>query len=78
MLQEWSSTLEYERNFAAREKRLRRWANQRGLTLRKSRRRDPRYCDYGRYWLLHNLTNVVVAGDSNGGHLDEIEAYLTS
>ncbi len=78
MLQEWSSSIEYEQNTAACEKRLRRWANKRGLTLRKSRRRDPRLCNYGRYWLVDNLSNVIVAGCSNGGRLDEIEAYLTS
>src|SRR3712207_211748 len=34
-----------------RENRLRRMAQRQGLTLQKSRRRDPYALDYGKYWL---------------------------
>jgi hypothetical protein len=62
-----------------REQRLRRAAERQGLSLTKSRRRDPRAVDYGGYMLVVMLTNAVVAG----GHpwpysldLDEVEHEL--
>jgi hypothetical protein len=65
-----------------RENRLRRMADRRGLRLVKSRRRDPRAVDYGRYMLVDQATNVVVAGTGAIGRpiwtLDQIEAWLTS
>jgi hypothetical protein len=59
-----------------RENRLRRAADRRGWQLRKSRRRDPWARDYGRYWLIDVDTNSVVAGDTDGCTLDQIEEYL--
>lgn len=47
-----------------RETRLRRMAERQGLRLVKSRRRDPRALDYGRYWL---------AAPEQGHKVDECE-----
>lgn len=59
-----------------RENRLRRMADRQGLTLRKSRRRDPRAPDYGVYWLM-DRANVLAPGDGPGLTLDEVERRLT-
>ena len=69
----------------SREARLRRAAVRQGLTLRKSRRRDPRALDFGRYWLIRGDETMVsavlgdpdVLGGERGVTLDEVEAYLT-
>ncbi|RZU16412.1 hypothetical protein EV645_3977 [Kribbella rubisoli] len=59
-----------------RENRVRRAAERQGLQLEKSRRRDPRAIDYGRYWLRQD--DEIVYGDSRtGATLDEVEQYLT-
>ncbi len=59
-----------------RENRLRRMAERQGLTLTKSRRRDQRALDYGRWHIIEAATgNVVIGGD--GFTTDEVEAYLT-
>ena len=64
-----------------RETRLRRAADRQGLRLERSRRRDPRATDYGRYWLLDLATDEIVAGaddlDRPSMTLDEVEAWLT-
>lgn len=70
-----------------RENRLRSMARRQGLTLAKSRRRDPRALDYGTYCLLrvetaggHWRGRALVAGDQNTGYgmsLDDIERALT-
>ncbi|MBR7833486.1 hypothetical protein KDL01_09430 [Actinospica durhamensis] len=57
-----------------REIRLRRAAERQGLKLTRSRRRDERALDYGKYWLLRGDEKVTPA---EGVGLDEIEAYLT-
>lgn len=54
-----------------RENRLRRVAQRRGLTLTRSRRRDVRAFDYGRYWLTDDLGQVV-----RQGTVDQIEEFL--
>lgn len=57
-----------------RETRLRRMAERQGLTIRKSRRRDPRAIDYGRWWVVHS------GGDRRLVELkdtDALERYLT-
>ncbi len=59
-----------------RENRLRRMAARQGLTLTRSRRRDPRALDYGLYWLSDGGGEHVT--DPEGIHLDEVERYLTS
>jgi hypothetical protein len=62
------------------ENRLRRAAERQGLRLVKSRRRDPRAFDYGKYMLVDVQTNGVVFGvvaGHIGADLDEVEAYLT-
>jgi hypothetical protein len=65
-----------------REDRLRRVANRRGLRLLKSRRRDPRAADHGRYILVDATTNSVAYGIWNNNWaeatLDQIEEYLSS
>lgn len=60
-----------------RENRLRRMAERQGKRLVKSRRRDPRAVDYGRYW-LHSIENhAVVLGGQFGVSLDDVEEELT-
>jgi hypothetical protein len=65
-----------------RENRLRRMAERQGLRLEKSRRRDPRAIDYGRYMLVNAELNAAVAGTTATGRheftLDDVEAWLTS
>lgn len=61
-----------------RENRLRRMAERQGLALQKSRRRDPRAADFGRYWLFDTQTNMLVLGGQFGVDVDDIEAHLTS
>ena len=55
-----------------RENRLRRAAQRQGLVLVKSRRRDPRATDYGRYWLASPGSSPTGQGLS----LDDIETSL--
>ena len=58
--------------------RLPRMAERQGHQLVKSRRRDPRAYDYGRYWITDPATKVTVAGhDRFGMSLDEAEVWLT-
>jgi hypothetical protein len=57
------------------ENRLRRAARRQGLRLEKSRTRDPRALDYGKYWLLDNR-NIVVYGHRHRANLDQIVEYL--
>jgi hypothetical protein len=63
------------------ESRLGRMAARRGLRIAKSRTRDPRASDYGRYMLRDVNTRVIVAGTTSVGQalwtLDDVEAYLT-
>jgi hypothetical protein len=58
-----------------KENRLRQVAARRGMRLVKSRRRDPKALDFGRYWLI-NRAGTIVAGDVDGISLDEIEEQL--
>ena len=63
-----------------RENRLRRMADRQGLALHKSRRRDPRALDYGRFWLVDTATNTIVYGEPDSHRaatLDDIEEWLT-
>jgi hypothetical protein len=69
-----------------RENRLRRMAERQGLRLEKSRRRDRRALDYGRYQLVdagmtrrshHIVHQDWAVGQGFGLTLDEVEAYLT-
>lgn len=58
-----------------RENRLRRAADRQGLTLRKSRRRDPRALDFG-WWMIVDLsTNMIIPGGDKLS-LDAVESYL--
>jgi hypothetical protein len=62
-----------------RENLLRRIAKKKGLRLMKSRRRDPRASDHGRYCLINTSSNGVVFGASSGrmdASLDQTERYL--
>ena len=56
-----------------RENRLRRAAARQGLSLVKSRRRDPRAVDYGRIMVV-DVNNVV---ETELWSLDEVERYLS-
>lgn len=56
-----------------REDRLRRAADRQGLTLRKSRTRDPRALDYGLYRIVDNNNYEHYSAQS----LDAIERWLT-
>ena len=65
--------------FKVFENRLRRMAKRQGLRLEKTRRRDPRALDYGKYMLVNVETNAVVFGADSGRMdvtLDRIAAYL--
>jgi hypothetical protein len=48
-----------------RENRLRRMAERQGLELRKSRRRDPRAKDYGR-WYIVDVDREIEAAEIGG------------
>jgi len=62
-----------------RENRLRRMAQRQGLRLEKSRRRDRRALDYGRYWLVrHDGDSRRMVGPEQGMTLDDAEKALTS
>lgn len=54
------------------ENRLRRMAERQGLRLEKSRRRDPRATDYGRW-------TIFAGNDIRRGNLtiEQVEEYLT-
>jgi hypothetical protein len=54
-----------------RETRLRRMAERQGLAIHKSRRRDPRALDYGRWWVVHPDERYVELTD-----IDALEQYL--
>lgn len=62
------------------ENRARRAADRQGLRLVKSRVRDPRAIDHGRYMLVDIATNTVVYGTGDIGRpvatFAEIEEYL--
>ena len=62
------------------ENRLRRALNRRGLTLTRSRRRDPAALDFGGYMILDTETNAVVAGGSPRPFfmtLADVEVWMT-
>jgi hypothetical protein len=61
----------------AREKRVRRLAQRRGLVLKKSRRAAGTW-DFGRYWLLDGDRDTLVFPDEHGASLDDVESYLAS
>lgn len=64
-------------NEKVRENLLRRMATRRGLALTKSRRRDPRALDYGKYWIADARTNALLTPEQ-GMDLDEIEEWLNA
>jgi hypothetical protein len=51
--------------------RVRRIAARQRLTVRKSRRRDPRAHDFDVFWLVTERGKVIVTG-----HIREIHLYL--
>jgi hypothetical protein len=62
-----------------RENRIRLVAARQRLRLERSRRRDPRAADYGRYQLIDIDSNIVVLGGGQHTYsatLDEIGEYL--
>ena len=58
------------------EHRLRRMAARQGLRLSKSRRRDERAIDFGKYFLFDARANFLVSSEY-GMSLDNVEAWLT-
>jgi hypothetical protein len=60
-----------------RANRLRRMAQRQGLVLQKSRRRDPRAIDYGRWLIVDPNRNAIVAGEPGRWTLDDVERFLT-
>jgi hypothetical protein len=65
-----------EKGEKVRELRLRRAAQRQGLTLTRSRRRDVRALDYGKYWLSDARKALV--SPEQGMSLDEVETFLLS
>lgn len=59
----------------SRETRLRRMAERQGMRLVKSRRRDPRALDYGKYWLV---SSTPYARRVELVDLEDVERYLTT
>jgi hypothetical protein len=58
------------------ENRSRRAAERQGLTLEKSRRRDPRSLGYGK-WFLRDRAGTLLTGDAEtGATLEQVERYL--
>ena len=60
----------------AREARARRLATRQGLVLRRSRTRDRRVLDYGRYYLIIPEYNAVLGSQPNGLTIDDVESWL--
>ena len=64
------------------ENALRRLAERRGFQIVKSRSRDPRALDYGRYKIVEVATGITVAGDNGRGGcaytFDQAEEYLAA
>ena len=58
-----------------RENRLRRVAERQRLRIVKSRRRDSRAVDYGRFWVYKPGDELILGGDT-GVSLGELEAFL--
>jgi hypothetical protein len=59
-----------------REDRIRRMLARQGYTFEKSRRRDPRASDFGRYTIIHTETSTIVADFMAGMHgLDDAEKW---
>jgi hypothetical protein len=72
---ETENTVDEETQFKIRENR--RAAQRQRLKLVKSRRRDPRAYDFGRYWLIDPDNNTIEVGHPDFGMtLEEIEAAL--
>jgi hypothetical protein len=68
-----SKTMADDDNLKNREDRLRRLARQRGLLLKKSRRRDPRASDFGVYYLIDPESNGLLAACPS---LDDVEREI--
>lgn len=65
----------------ARENRLRRKAERQGLTLLKSRRRDPDAIDFGGFMIVDQDTNGAVFGATPHAYsasIEEVEDWLTT
>jgi len=62
-----------------RENRLRQKAKRMGLSVLKSRRRDPQALDFGHFMIVDAHTNGVLAGSGPFGadmSLDDVETFL--
>ncbi len=58
-----------------RENRLRRAADRQRLRIVKSRRRDPRAVDYGKFW-VYKTDDELIFGGNTGATVSELEAFL--
>lgn len=68
-------------NVAAIERRIRRIAQRRGLSLLIAKKRNPKIDTHGGYMLRDDESFAIVFGDTNyefSADLDEIEAWLTA
>jgi hypothetical protein len=65
-----------QRNNVLRERRARHMAQQQGLLLRKSRRRDPHAIDYHACYLIDPSTNTIVAGGDGSWNVSDVEMWL--
>ena len=59
-----------------RENRSRRAAKRRGLDLIKSRTRDPKALEYGRWWIVDLETREVIYGATERRTLEDVEDWL--
>jgi hypothetical protein len=75
----WSIKQRMPQEDKVKENRLRRIAERRGFSLEKSRRRDPKAPDFGRFRLLDVRENKTVLGGEPlpfSATLDDIEHWL--
>ena len=63
----------------ARDSRLRSRARRAGLSLMRSRTRNPRASDYGLYIVVDTASATVVAGGQTGYNMtqDDVEEFLS-
>lgn len=59
-----------------RENRVRRSAERQGYSLHRTRRRDTRALDFGRYSLASSHAATASTASPQGATLSEVEAFL--
>jgi hypothetical protein len=58
------------------EQRLRRTAERRGYRLNRSKRRDPRAYDFGKYYVTDAFTKYLLTSEQ-GITLDEVDGWFS-